>query len=217
MLQVMTSNTRMQLRRKALGLAWFTVVYNFIEGLIAVSLGTVADSIALVGFGLDSGVEVLAALVIVWRFTRIEKDANHAEKLEKRAVLLVGISFFVLAFYIGWQSISKLLVAHEPEASLGGIILAVTSLIVMPVLAAEKRKVAVKLNSRSLASESTQTQMCSYLSAVLLLGLTLNLLFSWWWADPTASLVIVVMMVKEGWENVEVVRGRKEGGCCSSC
>jgi divalent metal cation (Fe/Co/Zn/Cd) transporter len=217
MIQVTSLENTTRLRRQALRLEWFTIGYNVLEGLVALVLGGIASSIALVGFGLDSGVEVLAAVVLLWRLTRKERDEEHAARLERRAVLLVGLSFWVLGTYISWQSIDKLLSGEQPQVSWGGIGLALLSLLVMPWLARQKRKVAVQLDSRALSSESAQTEICAYLSAVLLGGLLLNALFGWWWADPVVSLGIVALMLKEGWENIEVWRGRKECGCsCGS-
>lgn len=217
LVQLTSPKKRTQLKRQAVWLESGTVGYNVLEGIVAVTLGSLASSVALVSFGIDSAVEVMASLVLLWRLTRQEKDAAHAAQLERRAVLLVGISFLVLAIYIAWHSIESLLGGVEASPSWGGIGLAIASLIVMPWLASQKKKVAKQLNSRALSSEANQTSLCAYLSAVLLGGLLLNALFQWWWADPLVSLVIVGMMVKEGWENIEVWRGRKEGGCCASC
>ncbi len=217
MIQLISPRTQALLRKRALRLEIFTVGYNLLEGIFSILLGVVAASVALISFGLDSGIEVLAALVLLWRLTRKENDAAHARQLERRAVLLVGISFLVLALYIIWEATSKIIGEAEPQTSWGGILLAVSSLIVMPLLAARKKKVAASLKSWSLASEATQTSLCAYLSAVLLGGLLLNALLGWWWADPLASLVIVALMVKEGWDNIQVGLGRKEGSCCSQC
>jgi divalent metal cation (Fe/Co/Zn/Cd) transporter len=216
MIAMTNTEPKKALYRRAIFLELFTLGYNTLEGLISVLLGVLAGSVALVGFGLDSGIEVLSGFVILWRFTRKERDAQHAQQLERRAVLLIGLSFFVLGAYVGWEVLSKLISQEHAEASWGGIILAIASLIIMPWLAKQKKRTALQLNSRSLASDSTQTSLCAYLSAVLLLGLVLNALLGWWWADPVASWGIVGMMVKEGWENIEVARGRKES-CCDSC
>jgi divalent metal cation (Fe/Co/Zn/Cd) transporter len=216
-IQLISPAKRKLLHRRAVRLELFTVGYNTLEGIISVLLGLLAGSVALVGFGLDSAVEVLSGLVILWRFTRKERDAEHAERLERRSVLLVGLSFFVLAAYVGWEAVTKVFGQEQAEASWGGIALAILSLLIMPWLARQKKRTAFQLNSRSLSSDATQTSLCAYLSAVLLVGLVLNALFGWWWADPVVSLGIVGWMVKEGWENIEVARGRKEGGCCDEC
>lgn len=206
---------RTDLRRRALRLEYFTVGYNLLEGIVSVALGLLAGSVALVGFGLDSGVEVLSALVLLWRLTRKEETDEQAERLERRAVLFVGFSFWILAAYIGWEAVSKLVGQERPEASWGGIILAVASLMIMPFLAQQKKKVATQLNSRALAADAVETLACSWLSVVLLGGLLLNAFFGWWWADPVASLGIVLFLLKEGWEGVQVGTGREEIDCCA--
>jgi divalent metal cation (Fe/Co/Zn/Cd) transporter len=134
--------------------------------------------------------------------------------LERRAVLLVGISFVLLAAYISWEAVSKLLSQEQPQVSWSGIGLAALSLVVMPLLAARKKRVALQLNSRALAADATETLTCSWLSAVLLGGLLLNALFGWWWADPVASLGIVLFLLKEGWEGIQVGRGKEALDCC---
>ena len=203
------------LRQTALRLEYFTVGYNFLEGIFSVGLGILASSVALIGFGLDSGIEVLSALVLLWRLTRKEESNEHAERLERRAVLFVGLSFMVLAIYIGWQAIEKLLNQAQPEASWAGIALTFTSLLVMPWLAFRKKKVAAQIKSRALAADATETMACVWLSVVTLGGLLLNALFGWWWADPVASLGIVFFLVKEGWEGIQVGTGREELDCCA--
>lgn len=202
------------LRKRGLRLEYLTVGYNLFEGVGAVGLGLLANSIALVGFGLDSGVEVLSAFVLIWRLTREEETNEQAQKSERRAVLFVGLSFIVLAVYIGWEAVSKLLGGERPEVSWGGIALSIGSLIVMPWLGIQKKKVAAQLESRALAADAVETFSCVGLSAVVLGGLLLNTLFGWWWADPIASLGIVVFLIKEGWEGIQVGTGREElDGC----
>lgn len=184
------------LKRLAIWLVAFTLIWNLAEGAIAITSGLSAGSIALIGFGFDSYIEVFATIVLLWRFRSVN------EKAEQRAILLIGISFFVLAIYIVINSTYALLYRIQPEESLVGIGLAVFSIIVMPGLAFGKRSIAKRLGSRSLEAESTETLVCTYLSFTLLTGLVLNALFGWWWADPVAALVMFYFVSKEGWKAV---------------
>ena len=182
------------LRKRALFLAWFTVVYNLLEAIVAISAGQAANSAALIGFGLDSTVEVASALVIIWQFSGVDDDR------EQRALRLIAISFFALAGYVTINAGLDLLSGDEPDSSPVGIALAIASLIVMPALAAAKRSTARQMGSVTVAADSQQTQLCTYLSAVLLVGLLLNATLGWWWADPIAALVIAGLAVNEGRE-----------------
>lgn len=186
------------LQRLALWLVILTLAWNVVEGGVAVGAGLAAGSVALVGFGLDSFIEVFAAGVILWRLAARRAD----ETAERRAVFLIGISFFVLAGYMVLEAGHTLLLADAPEESRVGLALAALSLLVMPALAFGKRAVARRLNSASLRAESTETFVCAYLSCTLLLGLGLNALAGWWWADPVAALAMVYFVVREGWEAV---------------
>lgn len=198
-MSVRTERNVVRLQRWALALVVLTLAWNVIEGGVAVGAGVAAGSVALVGFGFDSFIEVFAAGVILWRLTA-DEDAHEAA--ERRAVLLIGISFFVLAAYMVAEAGHTLLFRNAPEESAVGLALAAVSLIVMPGLALGKRSVAHRLGSRSLEAESTETFVCAYLSLVLLAGLALNALFGWWWADPVAALAMVSFVVREGWEAV---------------
>jgi divalent metal cation (Fe/Co/Zn/Cd) transporter len=182
-------------------LEYITIVWNSLEGIIAVGAGILAGSIALVGFGVDSVIEVSSGAIILWRLG----SGEHREQL---ALKLVGMSFLALAAYIGFDAVKSLWLVEPPEASYIGIALAALSLVVMPVLARAKRKVASQLNSRAMHADSRQTDICAYLSAILLGGLTLNAVFGWWWADPVAALVMVPIIAKEG---VDALRGKT---CC---
>ena len=186
---------RRRRQRVALGLAWATIAWNTVEAVVAIGAGAVASSIALVSFGLDSTVEVLSASVIVWQMTR-----DVPEEREARALRLIAVSFFALAGYVTVQAVFDLVTRNEPDASTVGIVLAAVSLIVMPVLAALKRRNGRRLGSNSVVADSQQTMLCTYLSAVLLVGLVLNATVSWWWADPLAALVIAALAFKEGRE-----------------
>jgi len=195
----------MTAHQKGLMAEYFTVGWNVIEGLIAITAGVIAGSIALVGFGLDSYVEVASGSVLIWRLRKhgfAEEEEEAAA--EKKAILFVGITFFLLAVYVIYESGKKLYFQEHAEESLIGIVLAVVSLIVMPLLALYKKKIAVQINSRALTADALETLACSYLSFTLLLGLGANALFGWWWADPIAALGLVPFLV---WEGLESVRG----------
>jgi len=186
---------RRRRQRVALRLAWATIAWNTVEAVVAIGAGAAASSIALVGFGLDSTVEVLSASVIVWQMTR-----DVPEDREARALRLIAISFFALAGYVTVQAGFDLVTASEPDTSTLGIVLAAVSLVVMPVLAGLKRSNGRRLGSSSVVADSQQTKLCTYLSVVLLIGLLLNAAFSWWWADPLAALVIAALALNEGRE-----------------
>ena len=189
--------------RRGQWLSWLTLGYNSLEGVIAVGAGLLAGSIALVGFGVDSLIEVTASVAALWRLNS-DVDPIERERAELATLRVVGVLFVALGIYVTWDAASALLKQEAPEESTVGIALAVASLIVMPLLARAKRKVAIALNSRALRSEAQQTQLCTYLSAILLGGLALNAVFGWWWADPVAALVMVPIIGKEG---IEALRG----------
>ncbi len=190
---------RRRLGRRAQLLAGVSVTYNLVEAVVALTAGAVAGSIALIGFGLDSLVEMSSGLVILWQF-------RHAvpESRERLALRLIGVSFFALAAYVSVESIRSLVGGGEPAPSPVGIALASLSLLVMPVLSWAQRRTGRALNSGSVVADSKQTLLCTYLSAVLLVGLLLNALVGWSWADPLAGLVIAAVAVREG---IEAWRG----------
>ncbi len=190
------------LRQRAIRLEYLTVAWNSAEALIALGAGGLAGSIALVGFGFDSVIETTAGVVLLWRL----RQRGDLESLaESRALRIVGGTFFVLAAYVSLESVRDLRLRQAPEESAVGIVLAAVSLVVMPLLARAKRRVAHAMGSRALAAEAMETWLCAYLSFVLLLGLTLNAWRGWWWADPVAALAMVPLMLHEGWE---AVRGK---------
>jgi len=190
--------------QKGLVAEYFTVGWNVVEGVIAIGAGVVAGSIALVGFGLDSTIEVASGLVLIWRLRKHGfGDEEDEEMAEKKAVFFVGATFFVLAFYVIYESGKKLFLQEQPAESLIGIILAIVSLIVMPWLAVWKKRIASEINSRALRADALETLACTYLSLTLLIGLGANALFGWWWADPVAALAMVYFLLKEGREAVE--------------
>jgi len=204
--------TPADLKRRARYLSWLTVFYNVAEGVVAMLLGLAAGSAALLGFGLDSFVESLSGGVMVWRFTRHELSAAQEERVERRAVRLVGWTFLILGLYVLYESLEKLLTRAAPHPSLGGLILAVVSLLVMPWLARAKRRTGEELGSAALVGDARETLACAWLSVALLVGLGLNALFGLWWADPAAGLVIVFFLLREG---LEMAWGDEIGSGCS--
>jgi divalent metal cation (Fe/Co/Zn/Cd) transporter len=198
---------RPALIKKGGHLEYFTIGYNSLEGVIAVAAGLIAGSIALVGFGFDSLIEVTSGAVLLWRL-HADADEARRERLEAISLRLVGICFVVLAIYVSYDSVKSLITREAPQESIVGIVLAAVSLIIMPLLVRAKRKIARGINSGALMADSKQTELCTYLSAILLAGLLLNALFGWWWADPVAALIMVPIIVKEG---IEGLRGET---CC---
>lgn len=190
--------------RRAQLLAGTSVAYNVVEAIIAITAGLVAGSVALVGFGLDSIVEVSSGLIILWQFRH-----PLPESREKTALRLMAFSFFGLATYVTFESVRSLISGHEPDPSTVGIVLAAVSLVVMPFLSWAQRRTGKMLGSNAVVADSTQTLLCTYLSAVLLVGLVLNATLGWSWADPIAGLIIAAVAVKEG---REAWRGE---GCCA--
>ena len=204
--------TRIELIRRGRYLEYFTIGYNSLEGLIAVVAGLIAGSIALVGFGFDSLIEVTSGAVLLWRL-RADVNEERRERVEAISLRIVGACFVVLAIYVSYDSIKSLIRQEAPEESLIGILLAAVSLIVMPLLVRAKRKVARAINSGALMADSKQTEICTYLSAILLGGLLLNALLGWWWADPVAALIMVPIIVKEGIEGLRGETCCDEGAC----
>lgn len=184
-------------------LEYVTIIWNSLEGIIAIGAGTLAGSIALVGFGIDSVIEVSSGAIILWRLV----SGEHREEL---ALRLVGISFLALAAYVAFDAIKALWFFEAPDASYIGIAIAELSLAAMPLLARAKRRVAAQINSRAMHADSRQTDLCTYLSAILLGGLGLNAALGWWWADPVAGLIMVPIIVSEG---VQALRGTT---CCDA-
>jgi divalent metal cation (Fe/Co/Zn/Cd) transporter len=193
----------------ALRYEWFTVGWNMLEGVVAVLFGLVASSIALVGFGLDSFIEVSSGTIMLWRLWGERNGAPMDEAKERLAIRLIGVSLLTLAAYVVWQAVADLITQTPPEASPPGIVLALVSLIVMPWLVQQKRGVARRLNSGALMADSTQTLVCTYLSAILLGGLVANALVGWWWADPIGAIAMSALIVREGYHAVT-----KQDICC---
>ena len=205
-IQVGTSN-RAKLIKRGRRLEYFTIAYNSLEGLATVVAGLMAGSIALVGFGFDSLIEVTSGAALLWRL-HLDADESRRERVEKITLRIVGVCFLLLAAYVSFDSIKSLMWREQPRASIPGIILAMASVIVMPLLVRAKRKVARGISSAALMADSKQTELCTCLSAILLAGLLLNAFVGWWWADPVAALIMVPIIVKEG---IEGLRGET---CC---
>jgi divalent metal cation (Fe/Co/Zn/Cd) transporter len=199
---------RPRLVRRSQVLSYLTLGYNSLEGLIALAAGTLAGSIALVGFGFDSLIELVAGGTALWRLSA-DADPIRRAHVEHRAHRLVGLCFILLAAYVVFEAVIALVDGTTPRHSWVGIALAVLSLVVMPFLARAKRGIAIKLNSGALVAEATQTMVCTYLSAILLGGLLLNAVAGWWWADPVAALAMTPLLV---WEGIEGLRGRSVCG-----
>lgn len=195
--------------RRGRMLEYFTIAWNSIEGLVAVVAGLIAGSISLVGFGIDSFIEVTSGAVLLWRIS-VDADIHAREKNERIALRTVGLCFLLLAIYIAYESGTDLWSKKAPEHSIPGIFLACVSLVVMPLLSRAKRKVGAALSSAAMHADAKQTEFCTYLSAILLAGLVLNAAFGLWWADPVAGLVMVPIIANEG------IQGLK-GKACDDC
>ena len=191
-------------------LEYFTIGYNLFEGLVSLAAGIAAESISLIGFGLDSFIEVTSASALLWRLHK-DHDISARKNLERSTLRIVGWCFIALAIYVGFESSMTLIQKQASERSLVGILIACLSLIVMQALARAKRKVAHNLESHAMKADSRQTDFCSYLSAVLLGGLLLNAWLGWWWADPLAALAMVPIIAKEG---IDSLRGK---ACSDDC
>lgn len=187
-------NDKEVLRKKGLKLAWFIVGWDVIEGIVAVTAGIIAGSIALIGFGIDSAIEVFAALVVIWQL-REASDGRY-----KTALRLIAITFFVLAAYVGFESISDLITQDRPDPSIIGIVLSIVATAVMVPVAIMQKRTGQALGNKVLIAQSKETWLSNYLSISLLVGLSLNALFGFWWADPAIALLIAAVAAKEGWE-----------------
>lgn len=199
-----TADRSRWLRRAEL-LVLATLLYNVVEAVVALWAGERADSVALVGFGLDSLIEIMAGTVVLWRMQveRAVAGEHRIDVVERRARRLVGVTFWLLAAYVTTQASVTLWRREVPDASVVGVVIAALSLILMPLLAWGKIRAARALASGALAAEAQETLACAYLSLCLLAGLSLNALFGWWWADPVGALAMVPWLVREGKEAVE--------------
>lgn len=204
---MITDETRARVAGAGRRLQYLTIAWNSGECLVALAAGWLAGSIALVGFGLDSAIEVTSSVAALWRLSR-DHDAARREADERRALRIIGACFLALGAYVAFEAVMGLTGGQAPAHSRVGIVLAALSLVVMPVLVHFKRRIAARLGSGALEAESRQTEVCAYLSAILLAGLGLNAGLGWWWADPLAGLAMVPLITWEGWQ---AVRGRT---CC---
>lgn len=200
------------LHRRALRLEWFTAIWNVIEAGVAIGAGVLSGSLALIAFGFDSLIEVLSAAAVLWRLISAGPEASQEENqaAEKRALTLVGITFFLLAAYVVIEAVSSILAGDEPGLTVIGLVLAAISLIVMPILAYSKQVTAAEMGSRALRADAIETWVCAFLSAALLLGLGLHRFLGWWWADSAAALAMTPFIVWQGWEAFEEGRGSGE-------
>jgi divalent metal cation (Fe/Co/Zn/Cd) transporter len=193
--------------RRGKHVEYLTIACNSAEGLAGVVAGALAGSISLVGFGIDSFIEVISGSALLWRMS-VDADVHSRERNEKLSLKIVGVCFLALAVYVGYESFSNLLTRKAPEHSVPGVILACVSLVVMPFLSRAKKRVSNELGSAAMHADARQTDFCIYLSVILLIGLILNLALGWWWADPTAALVMVPILAKEG------IDGIRTKACC---
>jgi divalent metal cation (Fe/Co/Zn/Cd) transporter len=203
---------RVEAVRRGRRLEYFTIAWNSAEAVIALLAGWLAGSIALVGFGLDSLIEVTSGAALLWRLGH-EMSSERRERVERTSLRIVGWCFLALALYVAYESVESLWRSEVPERSVPGIFLAIASLVAMPILSRAKRRVAAAINSAAMRADARQTDFCLYLSAILLGGLVLNAWLGWWWADPVAGLAMVPLIAKEG---VDALRG-KACGCDSAC
>jgi cation diffusion facilitator family transporter len=195
------SAERLHVTARGKRLERFTIVWNALEGIAAVTAGVIAGSISLTAFGIDSFIEVTSGAVLLWRMS-VDANEHERERNERMALRLVGVCFLALAVYVAVESIRDLLSRDAPEHSVFGIVIACVSLIVMPILSRAKKRVGTELNSTAMHADAKQADFCVYLSAILLLGLALNALFGWWWADPVAGLVMVPIIAREGYRGL---------------
>jgi divalent metal cation (Fe/Co/Zn/Cd) transporter len=201
---------RGELARRGQRLEYYTIAWNTLEGLAALITGLLASSIALVGFGLDSLIEVVSGAALLWRLHH-DADEQKRAAAERIALRIVGSCFIVLSLYITYDSLHALISRKAPEHSIAGIAVAIAALVVMPLLACAKRDVARQLGSVALHADAKQANFCMYLAAIVLGGLALNLWLGWWWADPVAGLIMVPIIMREGWS---ALRGKT---CADGC
>jgi divalent metal cation (Fe/Co/Zn/Cd) transporter len=205
---VVAPTDRGRVTRRGQWLQWQTIAWNSAEFVVAVTAGILVGSVALVGFGVDSAIEVASSIAALWRLHN-DADEETRERAEHRTLRVIGACFLLLAGYVLYDAIDTLIGRRAPLHSTVGMVLAALSLAVMPLLARLKRRIASTLESGALEAETRQTEVCAYLSALLLAGLVLNAWFGWWWADPVAGLAMTPLIAKEGWE---AIRGRT---CCA--
>ena len=206
----LTETTREAVAQRGKRLEYFTIAWNSLEGLVAVAAGAIAGSISLVGFGIDSFIEVTSGATLLWRMS-VDADVQRRERNERLSIRIVGACFVALAIYVVYEALTDLLRGKAPEHSIPGIALACVSLVVMPILSRAKKQVGKELSSAAMKVDAKQTDFCVYLSAILLAGLVLNAFLGWWWADPVAGLVMTPIIAKEG------IAGLRGETCCDEC
>jgi len=200
---------RREIAQRGKRLEYFTIAWNSLEGLVAVVAGAIAGSISLIGFGVDTFIEVTSGAALLWRMSA-DADEQKRERAERLALRIVGACFVALAVYIAYEAATDLIGRKSPEHSIAGIALACASLVVMPLLSRAKRRVGAHLGSVAMNADARQTEFCTYLSAILLGGLLLNAAFDLWWADPLSALVMVPIIAKEGVDSLS-------GKACDDC
>lgn len=191
----LTAERRAVLHRRVRLIVAFTITYNVVEGVLAIWAGVLASSAALIGFGLDSAIEVLSAVAIAWQFTR-----KHPERWEKATVRAIGMAFFALAAWVSIDAVRALVGRESPDDSPLGLVITALSLLIMPLVAYFETRTGRELNSRSVIADAKQLMLCVYLSGAVFVGLALNSLLGWWWADSVAALVVAFLAVREGLE-----------------
>jgi divalent metal cation (Fe/Co/Zn/Cd) transporter len=206
-----TLSRKERLHRRGVRLEVFTVAWNVVEAVVAVGVGIAVGSVALVGFGVDSGIEVISAVALLWRLLKAGPHASVPEEsaAERKALYLVAATFFLLALYILYEAVGALISGEGPESSTVALILSAVSLVIMPVLAYLKGRTGREMGSRALVADSVETWVCAYLSVALLAAVGLNAAFGWWWADPLGALAMLPVILWQGWETLEEAR---EGG-----
>ncbi len=202
-----------RLHQRASHLQWFLVVYNILEGAVAVTAGILAGSVALIGFGFDSTIEVIADGAVALRLRRagVEASDEARERVERRALRVVAVTFFALAIYIALEAGGTLLGAEEPKTSVVGLVLSVLSLLIMPATALAQHRTGRRLGSRAVIAAAIETWVCAYLSLALLVGLGLNLAFGWAWVDPVAALAMLPVVIWQGFETLEEATDNDDG------
>ena len=203
-----TLSRKEKLHRRGVRLEVFTITWNVIEAFVAIGVGLIVGSVALVGFGVDSGIEVISAVALLWRLLKAGPNASLSEEgaAERKALYLVAVTFFLLAAYITYEGIESLISQEGAETSTVGLILATVSILIMPTLAYLKGRTGREMGSRALVADSKETWVCAYLSFALLAAVGLNAAFGWWWADPVGALAMLPVILWQGWETLEEAR-----------
>ena len=203
-----TFGRKEKLHRRGVRLEVFTIAWNVVEAVVAIGVGLVVGSVALVGFGVDSGIEVISAVALLWRLLKAGPNASVAEEgdAEKKALYLVAATFFLLAAYITYEAAGALFSGEGPEASTVALMLSVLSVLIMPALAYLKGRTGREMGSRALVADSKETWVCAYLSVALLAAVGLNTFFGWWWADPVGALAMLPVILWQGWETFKEAR-----------